>query len=140
MTPDALFRVANTMILPAWLLLIALPRWRHTQRIAGWTWPVVLAVLYATIVLRPGVLAGADMGTLAGVMRLFENPLNTTAGWIHYLCFDLFTGAWEVRESQRLGISHVAVIPCLLLTLMLGPLGLLLFLLLRGIWKREWAL
>jgi hypothetical protein len=140
MNPDALFRVANSMILPAWLLLVVLPRWRYTQRIAGWTWPAVLAVLYASIVLRPGVLADADMGTLAGVMRLFENPLTVTAGWIHYLCFDLFVGSWEVREAQRLGMSHAAVIPCLLLTLMLGPLGLLLFLLLRGIWKNEWAL
>jgi hypothetical protein len=53
------------------------------------------------------------------------------AGWIHYLAFDLFVGAWEVRDAQRQGIHHLLVIPCLLATLMAGPAGLALYWLLR---------
>ena len=48
-------------------------------------------------------------------------------GWIHYLAFDLFVGAWEVRDAQARGIHHLLVIPCLFLTLMAGPGGLLLY-------------
>ena len=44
---------------------------------------------------------------------------------------DLFVGAWEVRDSHRLGIHHLAVVPCLVFTLTLGPLGLLAYLALR---------
>ena len=53
------------------------------------------------------------------------------AGWIHYLCFDLFIGAWEVRDSQANGIPHLVVIPCLIMTFMLGPIGLLFYFAIR---------
>ena len=53
------------------------------------------------------------------------------AGWIHYLCFDLFIGSWEVRDSEQRGISHWLVLPCLFFTFMLGPVGLLLYFTIR---------
>jgi Mn2+/Fe2+ NRAMP family transporter len=64
-------------------------------------------------------------------MAFFTSPVAATAGWIHYLVFDLFVGAWQVRDAQRRGITHLAVIPCLVLTLLAGPVGLLLYLALR---------
>lgn len=54
------------------------------------------------------------------------------AGWVHYLAFDLFIGSWEVRDAQRHGLSHLLVVPCLALTFLFGPVGLLLYLGLRG--------
>ena len=66
-------------------------------------------------------------------MKLFRNEWLVLAGWIHYLAFDLFVGAWEVRDSQDRGISHFLVIPCLLLTFFLGPIGLLLYFTVRSI-------
>jgi SNF family Na+-dependent transporter len=52
-------------------------------------------------------------------------------GWVHFLAFDLFIGAWMVRDARRLKILHLAVIPCLLVTFLLGPVGLLTYLVLR---------
>ncbi len=49
------------------------------------------------------------------------------AGWLHYLAFDLFVGAWEVRDASTHGVPHVLVVPCLLLTFLLGPIGLLAY-------------
>jgi hypothetical protein len=46
---------------------------------------------------------------------------------VHYLCFDLAIGAWEARDARRRGVPHLALIPCLAATFMLGPLGLLLY-------------
>jgi hypothetical protein len=74
---------------------------------------------------------GTDLRTLYGVMIGFSAPNLVLAGWIHYLIFDLFIGAWEARDAHRRGISHFWVIPCLLVTLMAGPLGLLLYVLVR---------
>jgi len=31
------------------------------------------------------------------VAQLFENRWLLLAGWVHYLAFDLFIGAWETR-------------------------------------------
>ena len=61
----------------------------------------------------------------------FSVPETVLVGWVHYLAFDLFVGAWEVRDAQRRSISHLYVVPCLLFTLMLGPVGLLAYLTLR---------
>jgi hypothetical protein len=80
---------------------------------------------------------GGGFGSLEGVMLLFTSPHAVLAGWIHYLAFDLFVGAWEVRDARRHGLSHWMVVPCLALTLMLGPFGLLTYLVLRAALKRE---
>ena len=54
-------------------------------------------------------------------------------GWIHYLAFDLMVGRWIVKDSIDEHISHVLVVPCLILTLMAGPVGWLLYCLVRRI-------
>jgi hypothetical protein len=69
-------------------------------------------------------------------MRLFTQPGIALAGWIHYLAFDLFVGAWEVRDASRHGVPHRVVVPCLVLTFLLGPSGLLAYLALRGVRAR----
>jgi hypothetical protein len=62
------------------------------------------------------------------------------AGWVHYLFFDLFVGSFEVRDAQRHAISHVILLPCLLFTFMLGPIGFLLYLVVRAVKTRRLAL
>ena len=79
---------------------------------------------------------GMEFRSLYGVMIGFSAPNVVLAGWIHYLIFDLFIGAWETRDAQRRGISHLWVVPCLLATLMAGPVGLLLYVLVRFFSKR----
>ena len=74
---------------------------------------------------------GAGFGSLSEVLNAFAVPWLALAGWIHYLAFDLFIGAWEVRDAQRRGIAHVWLIPCLPLTFLAGPVGLLLYLAIR---------
>jgi hypothetical protein len=57
-------------------------------------------------------------------------------GWIHYLVFDLFIGAWIVRDAKRQSINHWITAPFLFATLMIGPAGLMSYLLLRLALKR----
>jgi hypothetical protein len=83
---------------------------------------------------------GGGFGSLSQVSQLFQNPYKLLAGWIHYLAFDLFVGSWEVRDAQRLGIHHLLVVPCLALTFLLGPIGLLLYLALRFTMKRRFII
>jgi len=71
------------------------------------------------------------------VMKLFTNEWAALAGWIHYLAFDLFVGCWEVRDAQAKNISHWYVIPCLILTFLFGPIGFLLYSILRLFLARE---
>lgn len=52
-------------------------------------------------------------------------------GWTHYLAFDLFIGQWIAKDADHKGFSRVTQAPILLLTLLAGPMGLLIWLLIR---------
>ena len=138
MTPERLFDLATWVALPGWLLLVFLPRWRWSARLVGSVLiPALLGGLYLVLIVRWFGSSEGGFGSLAEVRAFFENPWLLLAGWIHYLAFDLFVGAWELRDAQRIGLHHLLVVPCLALTLMFGPVGLLLYLLLRGVVKRR---
>lgn len=81
-----------------------------------------------------------SFSSLEGVMTFFQDPWLATAGWIHYLAFDLFVGAWELRDAQRRGINHLLVVPCLVITFLAGPAGLLLYFIVRGVSKRTFTM
>lgn len=135
---ETLFKAANMTVIPFWLLLIAAPKWSWTQRLVHG--PVVLLLLtpiYAYMLFGYGPAPdGFNFNSLYGMMIGFSVPHIVTAGWIHYLIFDLFVGAWEVRDAQHRGISHFLVVPCLIATLVVGPIGLLLYVLVRFLSKR----
>lgn len=138
MEAELLFKICNNFVLPAWILLAVAPRWSWTRKLIfhGWI-PALLAVAYIYCFYAAWPLPeDGNFGTLAGVMRFFEVPYAVVAGWIHYLAFDLFVGAWEVRDAERRGVAHWWVIPCLFFTLMLGPVGLLMYLIVRFALKR----
>ena len=146
MSPGLVFAVANNGILVFWLLLILAPRWRGTDLLVNSVAvPAIMGLTYIWLIVRVlffGAGApGASFSSLTGVMAFFTSPVAATAGWVHYLVFDLFIGAWEVRDAQRRELSHIAVIPCLIVTLLFGPAGFLLYLSLRAVFgKGGWSL
>lgn len=137
MNPETLFSICNTAVLPGWFLLIFLPAWKWTTRlITSIILPALLAIIYLYLILAHFGKAEGGFGSLAQVSQLFQNPHALLAGWIHYLAFDLFIGSWEVRDAQRLGIHHLLVVPCLALTFVFGPIGLLLYFIVRSAVRR----
>jgi hypothetical protein len=134
MTPDALFDLANPLALAGWLVLAAAPLApRHAPLAAGLVIPAILSVGYVALILAFWTSATGGFGTLADVMALFDHPGVALAGWVHYLAFDLFVGGWIVRTAQADGLPHVLILPCLLLTFLFGPAGLILFFALRAV-------
>ncbi len=130
-TPDFLFALANPLALLGWALLVLAPRWRGTRAaVLSGALPLLLAAAYAVLIAAHyrGPHGGeGGFGSLAAVAALFRDPWALLAGWVHYLCFDLAVGAWETRDAHRGGVPHGALVPCLVLTFLLGPLGLLLY-------------
>jgi hypothetical protein len=123
-----LFPLCSSLVLPAWLLLL-LPRWEWTGKLIFHFWiPMLLGVAYIYAMLNAMPFPeGGGFSTLQEVMTLFTVPWAVLAGWIHYLAFDLFVGAWITRDSQRHNIAHLWIIPCLILTFLAGPVGFLLY-------------
>jgi hypothetical protein len=134
MPAETIFSAANTLALAGWLMLVAFPRrrWAHWQ-VAGLAIPGVLALLYVVLLAIHAPGSEGGFSTLAGVRALFARDGVLLAGWVHYLAFDLFIGAWMCRRATAENLAWWQVYPALPLTFLAGPAGLLAFLALRAI-------
>lgn len=139
MTPERIFAIANALALAAWLALLFFPSWRlMTNTVAPIAIPCLLAVAYLIILAFFFDPSGfTKFSTLAGLASLQSNSWLMLAGWLHYLAFDLFVGTWEVRTARRDGIPHLVIVPSLVLTFMAGPMGLLVFVFTRYLFRNR---
>ena len=129
---ERIFSLASVIAGLGWLFLVFVPKRALALHVAGVFFPMLLALMYLYFIFTNIRGAEGGFGSLADVATLFQKRELLLAGWIHYLCFDLFIGAWEVRDSQRSGIPHLVVIPCLIMTFLLGPIGLLFYFAIRS--------
>ena len=131
------FSLAGILAMIGWLTLLASPFYpTWTNRIAGFVIPLILSGGYVALLMLSSSNDGGGFGSLAEVMKLFSYPDAMLAGWIHFLAFDLFIGAWQCRTASADEMRFWLVVPCLVLTFLFGPLGLLAFLALRIVSKR----
>ena len=133
MTPDTFFQLTSPMAMLGWLTLVLAPLApRLSDAIATLVIPALLSVGYTALILVHWSDAPGGFDSLANVMLLFTNPAVALAGWVHYLAFDLFVGAWITRTARAERIPHLLVLPCLVPTFLFGPAGFLAFLALRA--------
>jgi hypothetical protein len=136
------FTVINAAVLPGWALLVFLPRSNITAAIVhSALYPAVLGGVYVAGMIAAfafGQSSGSvDFTSIEGVRAIFTHPNGVIIGWTHYLVFDLFVGAWIGRDAIRHQIPHLIVIPCLIGAFMFGPVGLLLYVLLRFMLRKK---
>jgi hypothetical protein len=132
MTLEGVFSACNLLAMAGWILLVLVPRRRLAMTIAGTVIPLTLAAIYLAVFLLNVRGASGGFSSLAGVAQLFENRWLLLAGWVHYLAFDLFIGAWETRDAMARRVPRLLLAPCLVMTFMLGPIGLLGYHLVRA--------
>jgi hypothetical protein len=135
---ELLFLIANGAALVGWLPLFIGLRKIDAARFARLV-AAGLAVGYLILFLVAGDEARvlARDYSLRGIGAFFSYPELRLLGWVHYLAFDLFVGSWEADEARRAGLPHLLLLPCLVLTFLLGPIGLLAFLLVRAFSRRR---
>lgn len=132
MKAEQIFSIANLIAMLSWILLVVAPRFVLMRKIIlSGAIPLLLSVAYLVLIVLFFGKADGGFDSLPNVMKLFTNEWAVLAGWIHYLAFDLFVGIWEVKDAQAKNISHWFVIPCLVLTFLFGPIGFLLYSILR---------
>ena len=135
---ETLFLLSNLLVTPFWLIMIVLPRRPWAVRLIRSPWIAVPpALIYVAVIvptlLQMGMGLFSAFGSLAGVMGLLATPQGALAGWVHFLAFDLFTGRWAYLDAIERKVPALLMVPVLVFIFMLGPVGLLLYLLLRTI-------
>ena len=139
MTPTAVFSIASTIALPMWILMIFLSKWKVTRFLIDFKIiPLALTLIYAIYIFQAIQTGGMmDFGSLKSVMALFTEENAVLAGWVHYLAFDLLIGMWMLDQNKELKINQLLMAPCLFLTFMLGPIGFLLFIIIKTVKQKQ---
>ena len=143
MSWSALFTLTNVIAFAGWAMLAILPRSKTVYSVIVYACVGLLCLAYATMFVAlfggladPSRVAGApepDLSnyTVEGIRALFRSDGGIVLGWTHYLAFDLFVGLWIARDADAKGFSRLVQLPILFFTLMAGPIGLLLWLMIR---------
>jgi len=144
------FALSNLAVLPLWVLMIVAPRARLTGRVLASPWAVLPPIaVYAWVVLPEiaTILPVVAQPELPQVAQLLGQPTGAVAAWAHFLAFDLWVGRFIVLDARERELPGVALSAVLLLTLLLAPLGLLAYLVLRTgitgrirqLWQLAWT-
>ena len=135
MDPELLFSLVFPLAAPFWALMILAPGWAVTRRVVSSPWIVAPALVgYAAVVLPDltTVLPAVASPTLVGVAAFLGTPAGAAAGWAHFIGFDLFVGRWAHLDARERGVPALVMAPVLVLTILLAPLGLLAYLVVRA--------
>lgn len=144
MSTKQLFQLSNVIVMPFWLLMIFLPNWKVTRRVMQSPWVAAPpAIIYVMLIARSMAAGdtsenGGDMRDLANptpqsIARLLGTPQGAATGWAHFVAFDLLVGRWVYLDGQRRGVHPLLMAPVLFFTLMLGPVGFLIYLAIRAV-------
>lgn len=140
---DWVFGLVNVVALAAWAMLAFLPRKPIVMALVLFLGVGLLCLAYT--LMFAGLFGGwldasrvpgvppADLKdySIDGIRALFMSDGGIVLGWTHYLAFDLFVGQWIARDADNKGFHRLVQLPFLFLTLMAGPIGLLLWLVIR---------
>ena len=139
MTPTIVFSIASVIAMPMWVLMLFFSKWKVTQFLIDFkVIPLALAFIYAIYIFQAIQIGGLmDFGSLTSIMALFTEKNALLAGWGHYLAFDLLVGMWMLDQNKELRINQLLMAPCLFLTFMLGPIGFLLFMIIKTIKQKQ---
>ncbi len=131
---EQIFSIVNSMALFSWIFLFIFYKKKWVFQVIFSGVFVLMALTYIFFIAK-GLGGNSDGGfnSLAQVKALFTSDQAVLAGWIHYLVFDLFVGMWICQDGNKRGINRWILLPCLLGTFMLGPAGLLLYIIIRSV-------
>ena len=134
-----IFTICNTVAIAGWLVLLFIPFWYESDKYIVGIVIALFCIVYAWLMFSSFPLSNIPtFTTLDGVRFLFQQDEMIVAGWVHYLAFDLLAGIFIRRNSIKHGISAWIIFPILLITFAIGPVGLLLYLIVRSIASRRY--
>lgn len=138
---DNFYWYASIFIFIPWLMLIFLPNGKYSEGIAiGSAVVLLLAAAYFTFSYLFGKEEGGALSSVEGIPHIFRSKDMLKTALLNYLSFCLLVGVWQLNDSQQHKIPHIFVAPAMMVTMLMGPTGLLLYMLIRFFKTKKWAI
>ncbi len=146
-TIETLYMWINLGVLPFWFILIVFPQSHLSRIFVTSIFPIFILSSVYIFILYKSYLIGYDFGGnftlylgLNELSRLFEDHLYIMIFWTHFIAINLFIGGWIVKDSQKFSINKVLMSLPLILTYLIGPLGLFLYWIIRIFYAKRISL
>ena len=137
-TIEILYFWVNLGVLPFWLILIFFPSSNINKFFVTSILPILLLsgayifALYKSYLNSYDFISNFELYlSISNLSNLFSNNLFLMLFWIHFVSINLFIGGWIVKDSQKLYINKILTIFPLIVTYLIGPLGILIYWLIR---------
>ena len=137
-TIEILYFWVNLGVLPFWLILIFFPSSNINKFFVTSILPILLLggayifALYKSYLNTYDFLGNFELYlSISNLSNLFSNNLFLILFWIHFVSINLFVGGWMVRDSQKLVMNKILVAFPLIITYLIGPLGVFIYWLIR---------
>jgi hypothetical protein len=137
-TVEMIYLWLNLGVLPFWLILIIFPQSQISKVFITSIFPIFILSLVYFYLLYIAYLSGYNflqnfklyLG-LNEISNLFENQSFLILFWVHFLAINLFCGGWIVKDSQMFGINKFLMSLPLVITYLIGPIGIFIYWLIR---------
>ena len=144
LTFEAMYLWTNFGVLPFWLMLIIIPNSKITQIfVNSVVLPLILAsaycyTIYQTILLDDSIFEVFKLYlSLDNLYTVFATESFLLVFWLHFLVLNLFLGSWVCRDGVKYGMRRSLVAIPLILIYFTGPLGLVLYWMLRIFYAKK---
>ena len=146
-TIETLYMWINLGVLPFWFILIIFPQSHLSRIFVTSIFPFLILSGVYIFILYKSYLTGYDFDGnftlylgLNELSRLFEDHLYIMVFWTHFIAINLFTGGWIVKDSQKFSINKVLLAFPLIVTYLIGPIGLFLYWIIRIFYAKRISL
>ena len=144
---ETLFMWINLGVLPFWFILIVFPQSHLSRIFVTSIFPFFILSGVYIFILYKSYLIGYDFDGnfslylgLNELSRLFEDHLYIMIFWTHFIAINLFIGGWIVKDSQKFSINKVLMAVPLIVTYLIGPIGLFLYWIIRIFYAKRISL
>jgi len=146
-TIETLYMWINLGVLPFWMILIIFPQSHLSRIFVTSIFPFFILSGIYIFILYKSYLIGYDFDGnfslylgLSELSRLFEDHLYIMIFWTHFIAINLFIGGWIVKDSQKFSINKVLMAVPLIVTYLIGPIGLFLYWIIRIFYAKRISL
>ena len=137
-TIEILYYWVNLGVLPFWLILIFFPNTNLSRYFVTSIFPILILTGSYIFILHKSYLNSYDFMNnfslylgIDNLSDLFTDKSYLMMFWIHFISINLFTGGWIVKDSQKLSINKILLAIPLIITYLVGPIGLFFYWLIR---------
>ncbi len=143
-TIETLYYWVNLGVLPFWIILIFFPKSNLCRYLVTSIFPILLLSGAYIFMLYKSYLSSYNFESnfklylgINELSELFTDNSYLMIFWIHFISINLFTGGWMVKDSQKFSMNKILLSLPLLITYLIGPIGLFFYWLIRIFYSKS---